>query len=109
MVSSPDLFNLDNKICFNWKDMDKSFKKTTLKNGSLVNKQNCISYFGPSTFVDLNLDKSKTVFTMDQFLSNLPYQDLNGNNTERTDLETMTAQAKVYHKVIKGNFDNLFI
>ena len=55
------------------------------------------------------LDESKTAFKMDQFLSNLPYQDLNGNNTKQTDLENMTAQAKVHHEVIKGNFDNPLI
>ena len=60
-------------------------------------------------FVDLKLDDSKTVFTMDQFLSNLPYQDLTGDNTEQTELENMTAQAKVYQEVINENLDNPLI
>ena len=109
LATSPDLFHSNNKICFSWNDMDKLFKDKTTENKSVVKEQDCISYFEPPTCFDLQSDESKTVFKMDQFLSNLPYQDLNGNNTKQTDLETMTAQAKVYHKVIKGNFDNLFI
>ena len=46
---------------------------------------------------------------MDQFLLNLPYQDLNGSYTEQTDLENMTAQAKIYQEVINGNLDNPLI
>lgn len=48
-------------------------------------------------------------FSMNQFLSNIPYQDLNKANTERRDLESMSAQAKIYHEVIKDNLDNPLI
>ena len=105
----PDLFDSDNKICFAWEDMDKLFKNATTENNTIVKESDCISYFEPSSFVNLKLDESKTVFTMDQFLSNLPYQDLTCNNTERTDLENMTAQAKIYQEVINGNLDNPLI
>ena len=43
---------------------------------------------------------------MDQILSNRPYQDLTGDNTEQTELENMTAQAKIYREVINENIDN---
>ena len=82
LQSSPDLFDSGNKICFDWDNMNKLFKDTTTENETVVKELDCISYFEPSSFVDLKLDESKTVFTMDQFLANLPYQDLSGDNTE---------------------------
>ena len=89
--------------------MDKLFKNVTVENNVIVKESDCILYFTPSAFVDLKLDDSKTIFTMDQFLLNLPYQDLTGENTERTELENMTAQAKVYQTVINENLDNPLI
>ena len=100
LQTSPDLFDPNNNICFAWDDMDKLFKNITVKNDVIVKESDCISYFTPSVFVDLKLDDFKTIFTMDQFLLNLPYQDLTGENTEQTELENMTAQAKVYQEVI---------
>ena len=98
LQSSPGLFDSDNKICFDWDNMNKLFKATTTKNKTVVNKSDCIAYFESLSFTDLKLDESKMVFTMDQFLLNPPYQDLTPDNTERTDLENMPAQAKVYQE-----------
>ena len=109
LQTSPDLFDPNDNICFAWEDMDKLFKNVTVQNDVIVKESDCILYFTPSAFVDLKLDDSKTIFTIDQFLSNLPYQDLTGENTERTELENMTAQAKVYQTVINENLDNPLI
>ena len=109
LQTSPNLFDPNNNICFDWDDMDKLFKNATVEKDGIVMESDCISYFTPSAFIDLKLDDSKTVFTMDQFLSSLPYQDLTGTTTEQTELENMTAQAKVYQTVINENLDNHLI